>query len=167
MATIRIFRLTNPGDNQNTDFIDFNVPNSKTTVENAFITNYKSNPSDGVGNNQGAEQELGDQQALGPVENILKISGFISKRNGDNDDGMNSYLVQMKEWETDPKINDNWDLGRFGFIDNDDHTEDVIPVNTGTDRFALLWERIEWSTDMKGNRKLFDLYLRLNRGDGT
>lgn len=164
MGEIRIFRVTSPGDDEDSDFIDFNIPDSKTTVPNGFITQYKSNPSDGVGNNQGAEQDLGDQQALGLVEDIIKITGFISSRKPKT--GSNNLLTQMKTWEAEPKINDDWELGRFGFTDSDDPTEDVVP-DEEPNTVALLWERIEWTIDFKGNRKLFDLYLRVNRGDGT
>lgn len=166
MGIIRIYRLTGEFDDEDTDFIEFNIPNSKTTVENAFINEIKFDPSDGVGNNQGAEQELGDQQALGLVEDVIKISGFISKRNGNSNDGQNALLDKMSIWESEPKINDDWELGRFGFLDADDVTENVTPdINPNT--IALLWERIQWTVDFKGNRKLFDLYFRINRGDGT
>lgn len=166
MGTINIFRLTLTGDDETTaDRIDFNTTKI-TKVENAFITGIKLNPTDGIGNNQGAEQELGDQQALGTVEDVIKISGFISKRNGDNDDGLNQFLLLMDLWTVEPKINDVWELGRFGMTDEDDKTEDLIPDEL-PNTIALLWERIEWNVDFKGNRKLFDLYFRINRGDGT
>ena len=166
MGTISIFRFTLTSDTPFTsDRIDFNT-SKKTNVENAFITGIKLNPTDGVGNNQGAEQDLGDQQALGTVEDIIKISGFISKRNGDNNDGQNQFLILMDTWTGEPKINDDFELGRFGITDADDITQELIPDNT-PNTIALLWERIEWNVDFKGNRKLFDLYFRINRGDGT
>ena len=166
MGTISIFRFTVTSDTPSTgDRIDFNT-SAETKTVNAFITGIKLNPTDGVGNNQGAEQDLGDQQALGLVEDIVKISGFISKRNGNNNNGQNPLLSLMNVWTVEPKINDDFQLGRFGIIDDDDHTEDLIPDNT-PNTIALLWERIEWTVDFKGNRKLFDLYFRVNRGDGT
>lgn len=166
LGKITIFRLTNTGDDSTTtDKIDFNI-DVKTKIENAFITGIKLNPTDGIGNNQGAEQDLGDQQALGLLEDVIKISGHISKRNGDNNDGQNAFLILMDTWSAEPKINDNWQLGCYGMIDDDDHTEDVIP-DESPNTVALLWERIEWDVDFKGNRKKFDLYFRVNRGDGT
>lgn len=166
MGKISIFRLSITGQDETApDRIDFNTSN-KTNVENAFITGIKISPTDGVGNNQGAEQELGDQQALGLMEDVIKISGFISKRNGDNNDGQNQFLILMDLWTAEPKINDVWELGRFGMTDEDDATEDLIP-DESPNTVAFLWERIEWTVDFKGNRKLFDLYLRVNRGDGT
>jgi len=167
MGTIRIFRLTLSTDDENTtDRIDFNT-DVKTKIENAFVTGFVNNPTDGVGNNQGAEQDLGDQQALGAVEDIIKISGHFSKRDGDLSDGQNAFLILLDLWASEPKINDDWQLGRFGVLDADDMTHDLIPVRTGTDQIALLWEKLERTTDFKGNRELFTLWFRINRGDGT
>ena len=128
---------------------------------------FEEGPTDGVGNNQGAEQNLGDQQALGTVEDVTKIEGFFSRRNGDNDDGQNQALILLDTWVAEPKINDNWQLGRFAVEDEDDQTHDLFPVRTGTDQIAYLWEKLQRRTDFKGNRELFTLFLRVNRGDGT
>lgn len=167
MGIITIFRLTVSTDTENTlDKIEFNV-NEETNIENAMITQIEYNPTEGVGNNQGAEQELGDQQALGIIEDVIKISGFITQRDGTNHDGGNAFLILFNTWESEAKSNQVWQLGRFGFKDEDDQTEDVIPIRTGENHVALLWERIRWVTDMAGNRKMFELYLRVNRGDGT
>ena len=168
MGTIRIARLTGTSDtvSTSTDKIDFNT-DVKTKIENAFITGFEENPTDGVGNNQGAEQDLGDQQALGAVEDIIKIDGFFSKRDGDLNDGQNSFLILLDTWIAEPKINDNWQLGRFGITDADDQTHDLLPVRTGTDQIALLWEKIQRRTDFKGRREHFTLWFRINRGDGT
>ncbi len=167
MGKISIFRLSLVTDDENTlDRIDFNT-STKTDVENAFVTEFKNNPTDGVGNNQGAEQELGDQQALGTVEDIIKISGFFSKRNGDLNDGLNQFIILLDLWAAESKVFDDWELGRFGILDEDDQTHDLIPVNTGTNQIALLWEKLERDTDFKGNRERFTLWFRINRGDGT
>lgn len=164
---VTLFRLTLETDDEDTlDSIVFNTT-TKTNIEEAHITSIEFNPTSGIGNNQGAEQELGDQQSLGTVEETIKISGFISQRNGFSDDGGNAYLIKFNQWKSDPKSNTVWDLGRFGFKDEDDQTEDVIPIRTGDQTVALLWERIKWTVDVYGNRKLFELYLRVNRGDGT
>lgn len=164
MGTINIFRVTDPGDDETvSDRIDFNT-SKITKTKNAFITGIKINPTDGIGNNQGAEQNLGDQQALGLVEKTIKFSGFISARNADS--GLNTFLVKLKDWADEPKINSDWELGRFGFTDADDSTQNVIP-DESPNTIALLWERIEWTVDFKGNRNLFDLYFRVNLGDGT
>jgi len=168
MGTITIARLTDASDTlaNVTDKLEFNTT-VKTNLEANFITGFEGNPTDGVGNNQGAEQELGDQQALGLLEDITKIDGFFSKRNGDNNDGQNQALILLDTWIVEPKINDNWKLGRFAVEDNDDHTHDLFPVRTGTDQIAYLWEKLQRITDFKGNRELFTLFLRVNRGDDT
>ena len=167
MPSVKLFRLTEPSDDETTlDAIEMSLT-VQTKQENAIITLFMEPSAAGIGNNQGAEQQLGDQQALGEVEDIIKIKFFVSKRNGDNDDGLNSYLVLFEEWKNDDKINDNWDLGRFGIVDNNDHTHDLIPINTGSSRFALLWEKSERETDFKGNREWITIWFRVNRGDGT
>ncbi len=168
MGTITIARLTDASDTlaNVSDKLEFNTT-TKTKLEANFITTFEESPTDGVGNNQGAEQNLGDQQALGEVEDITKIEGFFSRRNGDNDDGANQALLLLDTWIVEPKINDNWQLGRFAVEDNDDHTHDLFPVRTGTDQIAYLWEKLQRRTDFKGNRELFTLFLRVNRGDGT
>lgn len=169
MAIINLYRVTAGSDDLTViDRIDFNVPGSKTKVENAFINQMERLPTDGVSNNQGAETPTGDQAALGSVEDILVIKGFISKRNGDNDDGLNVFLTKLKEWEDEPKeIDDVWELGRMGIDVADNHNGDLIPVRTGSNQIAYLWERIEYKTNFKKNREEFTLYLRVNRGDGT
>lgn len=168
MGIIRIARLTAASDTvaTSTDKIDFNTV-VQTKVENAFITGFEENPTDGIGNNQGAEQDLGDQQALGLLEDVIKIDGFFSKRNGDLSDGQNAFLILLDTWINEPKINDNWQLGRFGISDADDQTHDLEPVRTGTDQIALLWEKIQRRTNFKANREEFTLWFRVNRGDGT
>ncbi len=168
MGIITIARLTDSLDTlaNVSDKLEFNTT-TKTKLEDNFITTFEENPTDGVGNNQGAEQDLGDQQALGTLEDVTKIEGFFSKRNGDNDDGQNQALILLDTWVAEPKINDNWQLGRFAVEDEDDHTHDLLPVRTGTDQIAYLWEKLLRRTDFKGNRELFTLFLRVNRGDGT
>lgn len=167
MGKISIFRLTlDTDDETTTDRLDFNTV-VQTKVENNFITEFVESPTDGVGNNQGAEQKLGDQQALDTVEDIVKISGFFSKRDGDLNDGQNQALMLLDTWINEPKINDDWQLGRFGVLDADDQTHDLIPIRTGTDQIALLWEKLQRTTDFKGRRELFTVWFRVNRGDGT
>ncbi|KKK63158.1 hypothetical protein LCGC14_2997080, partial [marine sediment metagenome] len=113
MAVIRLFRLTNAGDTDATEFIDFNVPGTEddTKKEHGFITSIKENDTDGVGSNQGVETPLGDQQALDKVEDVITIDGFFSKRDGNNDDGQNTLIILMRTFAAQPKLTDDWDLG--------------------------------------------------------
>jgi len=172
MAVIRLFRLTNPGDDDTDEFIDFNIPGTedKTNVENAYITSIKDSDTDGVGSNQGVETPLGDQQGLDKVEDIITIDGFFSKRNGNQNDGINDLITIMRGFAADPKLNLFWDLGRFGLRVDDDISQSVIPDGGGIpadNRIALLWARIEWESDFTGNREKFKLIFRINKGDGT
>ncbi len=174
MGKIRLFRLTLAGDTSSTEFIDFNGTTKilqDTSIENAFITQIEQRPSDGVGSNQGAELPVGDQQALGLVEDVYILTGFISKRNGDSNDGLNAFLITLKLWENESKlVKDVWELGRFGVIIDDDHTKDLEPDGAGVpanETIALLWEKIEYRSDFKRNQEFFKLILRVNKGDGT
>ena len=173
MGKIRIFRLTNAGDDENTEFIDFNGTTEilqNTELENAFIRSIDELDSDGIGNNQGAETPLGDQQALDKIEDVITIDGFISKRNGDLNDGFNAFIGTLRLWAVDEKITDDWDLGRFGLIVDDDHHQDLEPDGAGVPvdlTIALLWLRIEWKSDLKANQENFKIFFRVNKGDGT
>ncbi len=172
MAVIRLFRLTNAGDTDATEFIDFNVPGTEddTKKEHGFITSIKENDTDGVGSNQGVETPLGDQQALDKVEDVITIDGFFSKRDGNNDDGQNTLIILMRTFAAQPKLTDDWDLGRFGLRVDDDVSQSVIPDGAGVPAdltIALLWARIEWETDFTGNREKFKLVFRVNKGDGA
>lgn len=166
MAKIRLFRLTNPADDETSEFIDFNIPGDlteNTKIENAFIRSINEDDSDGVGNNQGAETALGDQQALSKVEDIIVIDGFFSKRDGDAGDGNNSYIATLRLWASEDKINDDWELGRFGLIVDDDHNQDVEP-DISPNTIALLWAKLAWKSDFTGNRENFILTFRVNKG---
>lgn len=172
MAVVRLFRLTNPGDTDATEFLDFNIPGTEkqTNVENAYITSIKETDTDGVGSNQGVETPLGDQQGLDKVEDIITIDGFFSKRNGNSNDGINDLITIMRGFAAEPKINLFWDLGRFGLRVDDDIGQSVIPDGGGIPAdltIALLWARIEWESDFTGNREKFKLVFRINKGDGT
>jgi len=154
-------------DETTTDKIIAN--NNKLTKKNESmkITKLSIAPSDGVGVNQGTQQELGDQQALGPVEDILVIEGFITKRNGANNDGQNQFLMQLDQWTGEAKdVPGVWDLGRMGIIVNDDHTQDLIPIQTGVNQIAYLWEKLERKSNFARNQEFFWLYWRRNKGDG-
>ena len=172
MALIRIFRLTNAGDNDATEFLDFNIPGTedKTNVENAYITEIKDFDTDAVGSNQGVELPLGDLQALGKIEDVITVEGFFSKRNGNQNDGINDLVTIMRGWADDEKITDDWDLGRFGLRVEDDIGQSVIPDGDGVPEnltIALLWLKIEWTSDFKGNREKFKIFFKINKGDGT
>lgn len=172
MALIRLFRLTNAGDTDSTEFLDFNIPGTEkqTNVENAYITEIKDFDTDAVGSNQGVELPLGDLQALGKIEDVITVEGFFSKRNGNSNDGNNLLLGILRGFADDDKITDDWDLGRFGLRVDDDIGQSVIPDGAGVPAnltIALLWLKIEWTSDFTGNREKFKIFFKINKGDGT
>ena len=65
--TIVLYRVTTPGQTISTvpanEKITFNVDDDPNK-ENAFITRYEIRNTTGIGNNQAAEQDLGDHQDL-------------------------------------------------------------------------------------------------------
>lgn len=170
MKKVTLFRLTNSGDTSSTtDRIDFNDPalGKRTNVEKGFITDISVKSNDGVGENQSVALPNGDLQALGPIDNLIILEGFISVRSGDSDDGNNDYLTLLNTWKKEPKVNDSWKNGRFGLIDNGDHNNDLIPVRTGSDQKGLIWVGYDKKSDLKANREFFKLYFKIGKGDGT
>ncbi len=171
-SKINLFRLTLTTDTLTTgDRIDFNDPgatNPKSSkFENAYCTFIDRMSSDGVGDNQGAEQDLGDIQALGPVEDLYTLTGFISKRDGDLSNGQNQFLILLDLWDSEFKNSDNWPEGRFGIKDDGDVTNDLTPVRTGSNQIGLIWESYDKKADLAHNRVNFIIKLRVSRGDGT
>ncbi len=170
MATkVNLYRLSLVGDTKTTvDRIDFNIAADKDTkVENAYMLNINRENSDGVGDNQGAEQDTGDIQALGAVEDQYVLQGFISKRTGDLDDGQNQFLILLDLWDKEAKQTDNWPEGRFGIEDVGDLTNDLVPVRTGSNQIGLVWESYSKKSNLTKNRVDFVLKFRISRGDGT
>ncbi len=175
MATkINLYRLSLTTDSSTTsDRIDFNDPSltdevlKDTTIENAHIQNIDKMDTDGVGDNQGAEQQTGDIQPLGSVDDTYILTGYITKRDGNNNDGQNQFLILLDLWDDEPKNSDNWPEGRFGIDDNGDHTNDLAPVRTGTSQIGLIWESYDKKSNLTKNRVDFVLRFRVSRGDGT
>jgi len=165
MAKITIFRFTDVGDTTGTaEKLEFNT-SVNTKVVNGFITNVDVDPLEGIGDNQGSEQEFGDLQSLGTVEKEYTITGYISQR-GTNP---NSFLDTLKLWEQQSKIKRGiFEQGRFGFQDLDDPSDDVTPIpNTQPNPSGLMWQSISKKSDMKGNRTNFVLKFRISKGDAT
>ncbi len=165
MDNIRIFRVEGTSDNTNSDFIDFNnnTRGKKTSIENAFITQIRKIDSDAVGDNQAAEQDLGDKQHLGESESKYIIEGFFTQRNSIG----HPYITQLDIWNASTKQNDNWPEGQFGIVDSGDATNTFLPVGTGGSTQGLIWERLETWVDLGKNQKYFKLELTVSKGDGT
>ncbi len=167
MDTIRLFFLTNPSDSSITDFLDFNLDSrgKKTNIENAFIRKITKTKSDGVGENQSVEQDLGDKQALGEIETKVILEGFISQRNASS--GANTFLDQLERYANASKQNTNWPEGQFGVIDVGNQNNSVIPVRTGSSQIGLIWESYESVSDLGKNQEDFKIVLTVSKGDGT
>lgn len=165
MGTVTLYRFTGVNDTIATaEKLEFNTTSNTESV-NGIITEVKVDPVDGIGDNQGSEQDYGDLQALGSVEKEYTITGFISQR----DVNPNSFLDTLKNWQEQNKTSTGiYEQGRFGFRDADDDSDDVIPIpNTKSNPSGLIWQSLSKKSNMKGNRTDFVLKLRFSVGDAT
>jgi len=165
MGTITLYRFTDVNDTPSTaEKLEFNIT-ADTTIVNGTIKEVKVDPVDGIGDNQASEQDYGDLQALGSVEKEYTITGFISQRSANP----NSFLDTLDNWQTQNKTSTGvFEQGRFGFTDEDDDTDDVIPIpNTQPNPSGLMWQSLSKTSNMKGNRTDFTLKLRFSVGDAT
>jgi len=169
MATIQLYRLTNPGDTvssiSSTEKVRFNAT---TDVKSnlAFCTNFRVSSTIGIGNNQAAEQDLGDHQDLGAVELLYIINGFVGRREVDPDP--NNPISQFRKWDEEVKINDAFIHGRFGIQLNDFKDYTIVPVGTGLDQIGLIWKGIDWNPldyDRLPLRADFQIQLIVDKGD--
>lgn len=165
MGIITIYRFTDVGDTISTaEKLEFNTTTS-TKIVSGHITNVDIDPVEGLGDNQGAEQNYGDLQALGSIEKEYTITGFISQRSTNP----NSFLVTLNTWQQQAKTSTGvFEQGRFGFRDADDPTDDIIPIpNTLPNPSGLIWQSLSKKSAMKGDRTNFILKLRFSVGDAT
>jgi len=166
---LRLYRVTSPGDTYGTvgatEKISFNASTDVSTM-NGFITSYRVATTTGIGNNQAAEQDLGDHQDLGTVEEMYILNGFISKR--DTASGSTNLIDIIKKWDDEIKTNTNFVHGRFG-IQFDDFTQyNIDPVGTGSTQVGLIWKGIDWNPlefDILPLRADFQIQLIVDKGD--
>ncbi|MCA9828553.1 MAG: hypothetical protein KC444_09260 [Nitrosopumilus sp.] len=171
---INLFRVSLASDDETTlDRIDFNNPANAdlkdAKKENAWITSVERISGQGVGDDQPAEEALGSKDATGPVDDTYIITGKITRTSGDLDDGVNQFLLHLDLWDAESKTvgGVEWGEGRFGIIDDNDHTNDLIPVRTGTDQIGLIWESYTKKSILATNQTEFIIRLTVSRGDGT
>jgi len=173
--TIVLYRVTNAGDNIGNvaanEKITFNVDDDPNK-ENAFITRYEIKNTTGIGNNQAAEQDLGDHQDLGPVENMYVLYGLITIRNtgtGTDPANSNKFVEIMKKWDEDPKLTDDFIHGRMGIEIDDFPNYDRVPVGTGTDQVGLIWRNIDWDNNYAKHPLVaeFTIIMILDKGDDS
>ncbi len=169
--TLTLYRVNTAGQNINNldpnNLIAFNATTDVNT-HNAFITEYRAASTIGIGNNQAAEQDLGDHQDLGAIEFLYVLNGFISKRNQAIAD--DNFITIMKKWDEENKTNTNFFHGRFGIQIEDFPNYDLAPIGTGDTQIGLIWKGIDWNPlDYQKNplRADFQIQLIVDKGDGT
>lgn len=171
--TLTLYRVTDPGDTITTPsvIVDSVIFNATDDVNNPnpFVTTFDISTTTGIGNNQAAEEDLGDHQDLGQVENLYIIRGFISQRDKINGTttGINPFIALIKSFDTENKTNLDFKHGRFGIQIEDMEPYDVIPVGTGTSQVGLIWKGIYWNQNYEDHplRADFEIQLIVDKGD--
>lgn len=154
-----------PADEQ----IEFNATTDVKTP-NPFITTYDISTTTGIGNNQAAEEDLGDHQDLGQVEKLYILRGFISQRDKINPTtvGFNPFIDILEKWDTENKTIDDFKHGRFGIIIDDMSRYSLTPIGRGqTDQVGLIWKGIYWTQNYEAQpfRADFEIHLITDKGD--
>ena len=164
MGLITIYRYTDVNDTpQTAEKLIFNAA-TQSKEPNGWILDVAVDPLEGLADNQGSEQEFGDQQALGSVEKEYTIMGKLVQRATNP----HLWLETLARWQSETKINEHFPQGRFGITDEDDPTDDILPIpNTQPNPTGLIWHTYPKKSNMKGNVCMFTLKFRLSKGDGT
>ncbi len=167
--TLTLYRVNTAGqdidDLDSDEKIIFNA-NTDVNTLNAFITAVDIQNTTGIGNNQAAEQDLGDHQDLGSIEQLYTITGFISKR--DAVSFVSNPIDILKKWDDGTKTNDFFVHGRIGLAMDDFDQYEIIPVGTGSDQVGLIWKGIKWGPldfDRLPLRADFVIYMIVDKGD--
>lgn len=152
-----------------TDRIDFNdtsATNAKNSQkEGAYFSSLKVLEPEGLGVNQAAEKADGNVQALGVVELTYIITGWITKTDGDGNDGNNTSLVRLKSWKSDPSILKGvWEAGRFAIQDSNDNTNTLTPIGTGANAIGLIFNNYTKTYNPIKNRTDIVITFRRSRG---
>jgi len=178
---ITIFKLV-AGDESATisaDKIQFNSIDQsdefefkKSDKEGAYIESIKLVKPEGIGNNQTAEKPDGNLQPLGVTGTFYEIKGFITKLDGNSDNGANAFLTKLDIWkEGEQQIKDSWEAGVFGIEDLNDTTNTLLPIKFGLDGIlggpALIFSYYEKNNNYLPNRSDFVLRFRRSRGLDT
>lgn len=174
--TITLYRVTTIGQEVNPptnvpadEQIEFNATD-QVNIPNAFITTFDVTTTTGIGNNQAAEEDLGNHQDLGQVENLYILRGFISQRDKINGTtlGFNPFIDILEKWDADNKTNDDFKHGRFGIIIEDMPRYSLAPIGTPqTSQQGLIWTGIYWTQNYSDHplRANFEIKLLVDKGD--
>lgn len=167
---VTIARFTGAGDDfTTTDRIDFNdvdAVNAKDSKkEGAYFRTFQVIEPEGLGVNQAAEKPDGNVQALGVIEKTYILTGWITKTDGNNNDGVNAFLTQLLSWKEDPSIlKDVWEAGRFGVLDENDTSNNLTPIGTGVNAIGLIFNKYTKTYDPIRNRTDIIITFRRSRG---
>lgn len=160
-------------DETTIDRIDFNDPTNNNLkdakLENAWLVDFERISGQGIGDDQPAEEETGSLDVTGNVEDQYTITAKITNTKGNSDNGQNQFLILLDLWDAENKKNSvvEWPEGRFGVIDDTDHTNDLVPIRTGTSQIGLIWESYRKKTNLAKNQTDIVIKLRVSKGDGT
>lgn len=168
-TSFRVFRLTLDGGSTTTDSITFNdnaeTDFKDTKKEGAYLLSLQRGDPEGIGNNQAAEKPDGNVQPLGIVEGTFILKGFITNMHGNANDGDNFFVSLLHKWKEEPQaIRDQLEAGRFGFVDEGDINNTLLPVGTGPNAVGLIFEDFSKINDYPRNRVEFTLTFRRSRG---
>ena len=143
MGTVKIYRYTSASDTTSTaEFITLDSsgdPNTSIGIIDKNSGGIEIVPVDAIGDNQGAEMEFGDKQALSTFEKTYIIHGVVYQMNGAT--GASGILGILDKWEKGSKSSIGiFDQGRFGIEIEDDSTKDFLPIPTSESApQGLLW----------------------------
>lgn len=167
---IILYRLTDTGDTVDniatSERIDFNFTND-VKQNAAFITSYRIASTIGIGNNQAAEQDLGDHQDLGAVELLFILNGFVSRRDA-NPAVLTNPITKMKRFDEQSKLDNDFIHGKFGIQIDDFKDYSLIPIGVGDNQIGLIWKGIDWNPltyDILPLRADFQIQLIIDKGD--
>jgi hypothetical protein len=167
--TLTLYRVNTAGQGLgNLDANEQIIFNNTTNVNlhNAFVTGVDITNTTGIGNNQAAEQDLGDHQDLGSVEQLYIIRGFISVR--DQTPAATNYIDILKKWDDEVKTNTNFVHGRMGIAIDDFAQYNIVPDGVGSEQVGLIWKSIKWGTlefDINPLRADFVITMIVDKGD--
>jgi len=173
---ITIFRLVSNDDSATVseDKIEFNSVDQSDSdsfknnnFEGAYISTIQKIDPESMGVNQTAEQTDGNIQPQGVVNRQYVITGWITKLDGNSDNGTNAFLAKLQSWKDDAQqIINTWESGVFGIEDLNDSTNTILPIKTSTSAGnpGLIFAIFDKIDDYVKNRADFVLTFRQGRG---
>lgn len=136
--------------------------------ENMFVKSYKINNAESIGTNQGVEQPEGHRQTAGTFEKSYTLHGIITKIAGNNNDGDNTIINRLINWEEEQKRNNNLRDGRFGIIFNAPARHTTVPYTFGTNRRGLILQYLNFDFyPAFPPANSFEIKFIRSRSDGT